>query len=165
MTPAFNKPDLRRIGESAFIEVLGTLLSLSGAVRESADNRPVSAAPDEMSSSVLLTGLRLYGSVHLRVPEAFVADAVRRLADLDGDAGNANELQDDVAGELANMVAGRVASRLAAEGYPCKLGTPSVSRNARLATENQDGVAYGRTDLICEGHRLSLEIQCCYADP
>jgi CheY-specific phosphatase CheX len=165
MTPAFNKPDLRRIGESAFIEVLGTLLSLSGAVRESADNRPVSAAPDEMSSSVLLTGQRLSGSVHLRLPQAFVAKAVRRLAGLDGDVGNANELQDDAAGELANMVAGRVASQLAADGYPCKLATPSVSRRARLPTEDQTGVAQGRTDLICEGHKLSLEIQCCYADP
>jgi len=54
---------------------------------------------------------------------------------------------------------------LAAAGYPCTLGTPSVSRNARLATKNQDAVAHGRTDLICEGHWLSLEIQCCEADP
>ena len=30
--------------------------------------------------------------------------------------------------------------------YPCKLGTPSVSRSARLAIKNQNGVAHGRTD-------------------
>jgi CheY-specific phosphatase CheX len=87
------------------------------------------------------------------------------LTGLAGDVGNANELQDDAAGELANMVAGRVASQLTADGYPCKLGTPSVSRCARLAAKNENGVAYGRSDLICEGHWLSLEIQCCYADP
>ena len=40
MTPASNKPDLRRIGESAFTEVLGTLLSLPATVRESADRQP-----------------------------------------------------------------------------------------------------------------------------
>ena len=78
---------------------------------------------------------------------------------------NANELQDDTAGELANMVAGRVAARLAADGYPCTLGTPSVSRSARLPIETQPGVDHGRTDLICEGHWLSLEIQCRYAAP
>jgi CheY-specific phosphatase CheX len=165
MTPAAHKPDLRRIGESAFTEVLGTLLSLPATVRESATDRPVSAAPDEISSSVLLTGQGLSGSVQLRLPQAFVAHAVRRLTGLDGDAGNANELQDDAAGELANMVAGRVASQLAVDGYSCKLGTPSVSRGARLTTESRNGVAHGRTDLICDGHWLSLEIQCCYADP
>jgi CheY-specific phosphatase CheX len=165
MTPASNRPDLSRIGESAFTEVLGTLLALPVTVRESTTDSPVSAAPDEISSSVLLTGQRLSGSVHLRLPQAFVAYAVRLLTGLDGDAGNANELQDDAAGELANMVAGRVASQLAADGFPCKLGTPSVSRSARLATKNQDGAAHGRTDLICEGHWLSLEIQCDYAAP
>jgi CheY-specific phosphatase CheX len=162
MTPASNRPDLRRIGAGAFTEVLDTLLSLP-SVRESADDRP--AAPDQISSSVLLTGQRLSGNVHLRLPLAFVAYAVRRLTGLDEDAENANELQDDAAGELANMVAGRVASQLAADGYSCKLGTPSVSRDAHIATQNQNGVAHERTDLICEGHRLSLEIQCCYADP
>ena len=165
MTPAPHQPDLRRIGASAFTEVLDTLLSLSATVQESADDRPGSAALDEISSSVLLTGQRLSGSVHLRLPQAFVAYAVRRLTGLDVDAGNANELQDDAAGELANMVAGRVASQLAADGYLCKLGTPSVSRNSCLATKNQNGVAHGRTELICEGHWLSLEIQCCYTDP
>jgi len=165
MTPPSDKPDLRRIGESAFTEVLGTLLSLPATIREPAADRPVSAAPDEVSSSVRLTGQRLSGSVHLRLPQAFVSYTVRRLTGLDGDAGNANELQDDAAGELANMVAGRVASQLAADGYPCKLGTPSVSRNSCLATKNQNGVAHGRTELICEGHWLSLEIQCCYTDP
>ena len=165
MTPASDKADLRRIGESAFLEVLDTLLTLSATVRESANDRPVSAAPDEISSSVLLTGQRISGSVHLGLPLAFVAYAVRRLTGLDGDAGNASELQDDAAGELANMVAGRVASQLAAAGYPCTLGTPSVSRNTRLATKNQTDVAHGRTDLICEGHCLSLDIQCCDADP
>jgi hypothetical protein len=57
MTSASNKPDLRRIGESAFTEVLDTLLSVPATVRESADDRP--AAPDEISSSVLLTSQRL----------------------------------------------------------------------------------------------------------
>ena len=162
MIPASTKPDLRRIGESAFTEVLGNLLSLSTTVRESANDSPVSAAPDEICSSVLLTGQRLSGSVHLRLPQAFVANAVRRLAGLEGDVGNANGLQDDAAGELANMVAGRVASQLAADGYPCTLGTPSVSRSARLPIETQPGADHGRIELICDGHCLSLELHCRY---
>jgi CheY-specific phosphatase CheX len=165
MTPASHQPDLRRIGASAFTEVLDTLLSLSATVQESADDRPVSAAPDEISSSVLLTGQRFSGSVHLRLPQAFVAYSVRRLTGLDVDAGNANELQDDAAGELANMVAGRVAARLAADGFPCSLGTPSVSRSPCLPIETEPGVDHGRTDLFCDGHWLSLKVQCRYALP
>ena len=163
MTPAAHKPDLRRIGESAFTEVLGTLLSLPATVRESATDRPVSDAPDQITSKVLLAGQRFSGSVLLQLPRAFVAHAVRLLTGLDGAARDA--VQDDAAGELANLVAGRVASQLAADGYPCKLGTPSISRGARLTAESRNGVALGRTDLICDGHWLSLEIQCCYAPP
>ena len=163
MTPAAQKPDLRRIGESAFTEVLGTLLSLPATVRESAKDRPVSDGPDQITSKVLLTGQRFSGSVHLQLPPAFVAHAVYLRTGLDGAARDA--VQDDAAGELANMVAGRVASQLAADGYPCKLGTPSISRGARLNAESRNGVALGRTDLICDGHWLSLEIQCCYAPP
>jgi CheY-specific phosphatase CheX len=165
MTPAAHRPDLGRIGESAFTEVLGTLLALPATVREPEIDGSVSAAPDEISSTVLLTGVRISGSVHLRLTRAFVAHAVRRLTGLDGDAGNANELQNDAAGELANMVAGRVAARLAADGYLCALGTPSVSRGAGLPVETRPGADYGRTDLICEGHWLSLELQCQYEDP
>ena len=165
MTPASNRPDLRCIGASAFTEVLGTLLSLPVTVPEPTNDGPVSDVLDSISSSVRLTGQRLSGSVHLQLTPAFVAHAVRLLTGLSGDAGNAIELQDDAAGELANLVAGRVASQLAVDGYPCKLGTPSVSRGARLPIEFQPGVHHGRNDLVCEGHWLSLEIQCCYADP
>ena len=163
MTLAPHQPDLRRIGASAFTEVLGTLLSLSATVQESADDRPVSAAPDEISSSVLLTGQRLSGSVHLRLPQAFVAYSVRRLTGLEGAARDA--VQDDAAGELANMVAGRVAAQLAADGFPCSLGTPSVSRSPCLPIETEPGVDHGRTDLFCDGHWLSLKVRCLYALP
>ncbi len=164
MTLTATKPDLRRIGERAFAEVLDTFWSLPATVRSSADNPPVSVAPDELSSLVQLTGQRLSGSVLLRLPPAFVADAVRRLTGLEGDVGVTNELQDDAAGELANLVAGRVASQLAAAGYPCKLGTPLVSRGSRLTTKDQNDVAHGCIELVCAGHCLALEIQCCYTD-
>lgn len=163
MIPATQRPNLRRIGESAITKVLGSFLSLSATVRESEDDSPISAASDEINSSVLLTGHRLSGSVHLRLPQAFVANAARRLAGLDGGAENANELEDDAAGELANMVAGRVASQLAADGYPCTLGTPSVSRSALPPIPTQPGSDHGRVELICDGHCLTLELHCRHA--
>ena len=163
MTSASQRPDLRRIGESAFTEVLNTLLPLPSAVGGPATHTALSDARDQITSSVLLTGPRLSGSVHVQLPKGFVTHAIHVLTGFDGAAAEANGLLDDTAGELANMVAGRVATRLAQDGYACTLGTPSVSHSARLPMENQAAVEHGRADLICEGHRLAVEIQCRYA--
>jgi CheY-specific phosphatase CheX len=165
MTLAANKPDLRRIGESAFMEVLGTQLSLSAVVENSASHTLLYGAPDQITSSVLLTGQRLSGSVRVQLPLAFVKHAVHLLTGIDGAAADARAVLEDTAGELANMVAGRVAIQLAADGYPCTLGTPSVSRSAFLPMETEPGVDHGRTDLLCDGHCLSLEVRCRYAVP
>ena len=165
MTLAANKPDLRRIGEGACTEVLATQLSLPVTLCNSSGHSPLSEAPNEIASTVLLAGERLSGSVHIQFPRAFVAHAAHLLTGLDNAAGDATAILEDTAGELANMVAGRVAVQLAAVGYPCTLGTPSVSRSARLPKEAEPGVDHGRTDLLCNGHCLSLEIQCRYAIP
>jgi CheY-specific phosphatase CheX len=165
MTPVTHRPDLHRIGESAFVEVLDTLLSLPATVRIPTGQGSISDGSDPITSTVLLAGQRLSGSVHVQLPLSFVARTVHRLTGLDGATPDANAVLDDAAGELANMVAGRVAARLAAEGYPCTLGTPSVSRGARLPLGSQPGTDHGRADLICAGHRLSLEVQCRYAIP
>jgi CheY-specific phosphatase CheX len=162
MTPASTRPDLHSIGKNAFTEVLDTLFALPVAVREAAGDAFVSGAQDQITSSVLLTGPRLSGWVFVQLPQAFVAHAVRLLVGQDGDAGDSNALEDDAAGELANMVAGRVAAQLGAHGYTCALSTPSISRSASLPIKTQPGIEHGRTDLICEGHRLSLEIRCHY---
>jgi CheY-specific phosphatase CheX len=161
MTSSSNKPDLRHIGESVLVEVLGNLLSLPATVQNSAGI--LSVAHDQITGTVPLSGQRLSGSVHVQLPQAFIAHAVHLLTGLDGAAGDITAVQDDAAGELANMVAGRMATQLAASGYPCTLGTPSVSRNTRSPIETQPGTDLGRVDVICAGHCLSLEIQCRFA--
>ena len=165
MTPDSNRPDLRQMGQSAFTEVLWSLLSLPATACDPAGHSPLSAPPDQITSRVSLAGPQLSGSVHVQLPLAFVSRAVHLLTGFDAADAGKNGLLDDTAGELANMVAGRLAALLAVEGYHCTLGTPSVSRSARLPIETPPGAGHGRTDLLCEGHRLSLEIQCCYPDP
>jgi CheY-specific phosphatase CheX len=163
MTRASSRPDLRRIGEGAFTEVLATQLSLPVTLCNSSGHSPPSEAPNEIASTVLLAGERLSGSVHIQFPQAFVEHAVHLLTGIDPTAADARAVLEDTAGELSNMVAGRVAVQLAAVGYPCTLGTPSVSRSAGLPKETEPGVDYGRTDLLCNGHCLSLEVRCRYA--
>jgi CheY-specific phosphatase CheX len=196
MTSAVNKPDLRRIGESAFTEVAAVCLSLPvtvrGApsqdlaggpdpVRSSGFSRlvggepaeagtpsgqaPQAGAGDQLVSRVALAGSRLAGSVQIQLPEAFIARAVRRLTGLEGAAPAGAAVLADAAGELANMVAGRVTAQLAAHGYPCTLGTPAVSRNADWPPALEPGAEHGRVEVWCDGHALSLQVQCRYAVP
>ena len=165
MTPVSPSPDLARIGECALAEVLKTFLSLPATVCGSADSSLLSSAPEPITSRVLLSGQRLSVDVHLQLPVAFLAQAVEQLTGLDGDSAEATALQEDTAGELANMVAGRVAAQLAASGYPCRLGTPSVARNATLPPAPGPGSDCGRTNLLCAGHSVWLEIQCRYQVP
>ena len=153
-------PDLARIAERAFTEVLATFLSLPAIPRTASAQQPLPEASNQLSATVLLSGNGLSATVQILLPAAFVAQAVKRLTGLQGAEGEA--IHEDTAGEIANMVAGRVAAQLAAEGYPCTLGTPSASRSAFLPAEAPPGTDGGRTDLICHGHCLSAEIHCRY---
>jgi len=165
MTPTSNRPDLQRIGQSAFIEVLSVLLSLPATVGNSSSHSSIPSAPDAITSTVRLTGQRISGSVQVLLPLAFVTHAAQLLTGLDGAASDTIALLDDTAGELANMVAGRAAVQLGAAGFPCTLGTPSVCRSASLPVETVPGMDHGRTELFCDGHWLSLELKCRYAVP
>jgi CheY-specific phosphatase CheX len=165
MTPASHGPDLSHIGESAFTQVLNTLLPLSSTSGNRDTYTALSDANDPITSTVLLAGPTLSGNVQVQLPKGFVKYATQLLTGIDGASADTNGLLDDTAGELANMVAGRVATRLAEDGYPCTLGTPSVFRSSPPPIEPQAGVERGRADLICEGHRLAVEIQCRYAAP
>jgi CheY-specific phosphatase CheX len=165
MTPASPRPDLRRIAEASLREVLGTLLSLSATLPNSSNQGLFSRPSDQITTAVQLAGPRLSGSVHLHLPRAFITRAAHVLTGLDGSAGETDALQHDTAGELVNMVAGRVAAGLATEGYVCTLGIPSVSHSLPLPSEVHPGMNRGRTELICEGHALSLEVQCLFARP
>ena len=165
MNLASHRPDLRRIGESSFREVLETLLPMPVTLRELAANSPISIVPDQITSWILLTGPRLSGSVRIQLPRPFVARVVRVLTGLDGAAAETKALLDDAAGEIANMVAGRVAVGLAATGYVCTLGMPSVACGTPVPIEIQSGVDQGRIDLLCEGYCLSLEVHCCFTSP
>jgi CheY-specific phosphatase CheX len=147
------------------MEVLGVCLPLPTTLRNSSSHGTLSDAPDQITSTVLFAGQRLTGSVHLHLPLAFVAQAVRRLTGLDGAGRDADVVLNDAAGELANMVAGRVAAQLAADGYPCKLGTPSVFRSAGWPAKKEPGMDHKRIEVFCDGHSLSLEVQCRYANP
>jgi CheY-specific phosphatase CheX len=108
---------------------------------------------------VKLTGQRVSGVVGLRVPRRFAEQAVLRLVGKDhprptGDTGAA-----DFAAELCNMLAGRVATRLRLQGYPCVLDIPEVIRGCHDLPKPEAGADGSRTIWSCQRHRLTLEMQ------
>lgn len=105
MTADTKKPDLGRIGENAFTEVLRVFLSLPVTVRNSSTHGHDSSTRDPIISTVRLAGPRVSGSVEVQLPLAFVAHAFRRLTGFESDARDATAALEDTAGELANMVA------------------------------------------------------------
>jgi len=165
MSAIAQKPDLRRIGESVFTEVVLALLSMPVTVQLAPSHTALPSAGDQIVSRVSLASPQLSGGVQVQFPLGFVALAVRRLIGVEGTAQATDALLDDAAGELANMVAGRVAAQLAAEGFPCKLGTPAVVRGEPPSAINQSDASRARTDFACEGHALSVEVHCRYAEP
>jgi CheY-specific phosphatase CheX len=151
-------PELGRVAASAITEVLATQFKLS-PIASTPAYEPVTGAPEKcLVGSVTLTGGRVSGGVHLRLPEAFVAKLTALLL---GQAATnvTNESAADVAGELCNMLAGRVAASLAAAGYSSKLSTPTVVRGHQLELEISPGARTCWSDWTCEGHLLTVALQ------
>jgi CheY-specific phosphatase CheX len=162
MTAAANKPDLRGMGEGAFIEVLKDLLSLSATPGPFPSPPVESDVPHLIASRVALDGPRVSGTVHIRLPQAFAARAVQLLTELADDSQDSTAAQTDVAAEIVNMVAGGVAARLRLNGYSCRLGTPSVSCDGSGMIQAEPGTDCGRAEIVCDGHRLEIEVHCRY---
>jgi CheY-specific phosphatase CheX len=165
MKPASSPPDLSRIGGRALREVFETLLSFS--VTEVSEVPPAGDESEDyrLVGIVTLNGDRLSGNVRLQLPEDFARLAVSRVVRDHGGEGPADLGIEDLVGELCNMIAGRVAASLRPEGYAALLDPPVVLRAAHLLPEPGPAREWGRTCWSCEGHVLTLEIQCRYPGP
>jgi len=162
MSSASLKPDLQRLGREALCEVLGALLDFPLTEGRSARETDAESPDGRLQGTVKLTGPHVSGTVHLQLSRAFARHAVVHLVGAThprppGDA----EVQ-DFAGELCNMLAGRVAAQLRSQGYPCELGVPEVVREPPGLPEPEPGTERGRTDWTCQGHRLALEMRLRY---
>ena len=168
MTAAANRPDLVRIAEAAVVEVLGHLpipMTARGKTAAGVHPEPPEIRPGEIVASIHLEGRRLTATLRLHAPEALLDRAVHCMTGAHPPAGDPRAIREDAAGELANMIAGRVATRLAAEGYPCTLSTPSIAPTALTSAQTPAEFETQRLDLLCEGHPLSLHLQFRYAGP
>lgn len=106
-------------------------------------------------ASVSLRARDWEGVVALEFSDRFASEALQWMLGDPGDAAGAR----DFAGELVNMVAGRMAVRLESTEGTCRLGTPDVRRREDPETQEGDSSVAGRTDWNCAGHSLSLRVR------
>jgi hypothetical protein len=112
-----------------------------------------------LKSEVGWSSVNLRGVVQIQLPQ----DLVREIGlVLLGDGPSASSVDvKDVAGEIANMVAGRVSALLAQEGLHGTLETPKVQEIKREEPENKKSevTLLQHGEWICGLRRFSLSMQ------
>ncbi|MBN9694074.1 MAG: chemotaxis protein CheX [Verrucomicrobia bacterium] len=149
MNTSLPASELTRWMGTALTEVVETLLG--GSVTNSTQV-PIPPTPTALVAEIALIGATSQGAVRLILPDAFVRSAAAALlGGSEADPRSEAQLK-DFGGEVANMVAGRLASELRRVGFPCTLGTPSVSRGWVAPSET---IVTG--EWLCQGFPLRLE--------
>lgn len=124
-------PDLDSIAAAAVRDVLGIGFRLH-LVAESLDE--IRESPSDaiwLTSSVNLVGTQTGGIVYLEVSEPLLDSLNQAIGGHSPDPSVRESEMADLAGELGNMIAGRIASGLTASGLCFTLSTPVVLRGRR----------------------------------
>lgn len=148
-------PEMDRIAAHALREVFVNQFKM-----------PAFAAPPDESSAaadklwliglVNLEGPQMRGGVRLHMSEPWLDKLNASIGNAGGDqAAKESELL-DLAGELCNMIAGRIGAGLAAAGRICTLGTPVVTRGRQRQPETGPGIRCSHTHWTCPGGTLTL---------
>lgn len=152
-------PDLDRIVADALREVLGTRFQRP-PLPVPAEEIP--GAPGDarwLTSSVNLEGAPGPGSVHLQISESLLDPLNASLGGGSSDPSARESELADLAGELANMVAGRISAGLAAAGHLFTLSTPVVLRGRQREAETGPAAIRSRTNWTCAGGALILSVR------
>ncbi len=98
------------------------------------------------------------GLVSVYVTETFARTLAGRMLGLPEDALGGDEVVDDVIGEVSNMIAGSVKSRLCDSGNACVLTMPTVARGTSLRSEAAGSSECRLLTLICDTEFVLIEL-------
>lgn len=120
--------DLERIAATALQEILSSVFAESVTATAPAAIEDATADPERVAAVAGFAGPRAQGTISLNLPHAWL----KRLAGTVTGGNGDDELEDsdvrDLAGELCNMLAGRITAALAGVGIASVLRTPEVRR-------------------------------------
>lgn len=159
MIPMNHGLDLDPIAAQAVRDVLATGFK----------SHPIPVLPDEipedsgdaswLTSLVNLEGTEACGIVHLEISESLLDRLNESLGDCSRDPSTRENDLADLAGELCNMIAGRIASGLAASRLRFALSTPVVLRERRTEAEGGAGQRRSRSGWTVGDGALILTIR------
>ena len=163
--------DLAQVARDAVPAVLREFLGLAATEAAGADAATARSSDVELCATVPLAGPEASGHVCLRLARGFALLALRQLHGGSPSGSFEEHEVRDFAGELCNLLAGRVAAELARVGEVCKLGVPEVvigadtlvaGRPAGGTTPSDPSPASALrscTIWSCAGHRLTLDLR------
>jgi hypothetical protein len=154
------KPDLEldRIAAHALRDVLVTQFKMPDFAASPDQSSSAAGDGDWLTGSVNLESPQMKGGVLLQMSEPWLSTLNASLGNASRDpAARQSELL-DLAGELCNMIAGRIGAGLAAAGRICTLSTPHVIRGRPQRADDGSGIKCAHTSWTCAGETLKLKV-------
>lgn len=158
MKPLPSAEALHRFGGNALTEVLLAWLQFP-ATELASGSEPATLPEPALLITVTWHGDTLSGALQLVVPDAFANHAAQVLLDSDS-AAPTDALRRDLCGELANMVAGRIAADLRSAGHSSTLGTPTVQPVSLPFADEAHPLGTTFTAWRCQGFPIGLHVRC-----
>jgi chemotaxis protein CheX len=128
---------METLTRAAVREVFKSMASLEVADEA---HSPIADGGGHVGASVGFVGDDTNGVVFLYMGAAFARRATGKMLGIPERELEGEETVNDAVGELANMIAGYVKTRLASSGRPCALTIPSIVRGRDLTVEGSAAV-------------------------
>jgi CheY-specific phosphatase CheX len=158
MKPLPSAEALHRFGGNALTEVLLAWLQFP-ATELASGSQPATLPEPALLITVTWHGDTLSGAVQLVVPDAFANHAAQVLLGSDS-AAPTDALRRDLCGELANIVAGRIAADLRSAGHSSTLGTPTVTPISLPFAGDAHSPDSSFSVWRCQGFPIGLHVRC-----
>jgi chemotaxis protein CheX len=155
MTQADQAIDLRQWVNEGVLSVFETMLATKPTPVE---NQALPHSQDRICGSVGFGGETVTGAVYLHFPEPLAQTITAMMLGLDPKEAQDEVSVNDVIGELCNMVAGGLKSRLCDTGAVCAVSTPAIIRGSNFQIESTPDVRHEVLQYVCWQHPFQVEL-------
>jgi chemotaxis protein CheX len=155
MTQADQAIDLRQWVNEGVLSVFETMLATKPTAVE---NQALPHSQDRICGSVGFGGETVTGAVYLHFPEPLAQTNTAMMLGLGPKEPQDETSVNDVIGELCNMVAGGLKSRLCDTGAVCAVSTPAIIRGSNFQIESTPDVRHEVLQFVCWQHPFRVEM-------
>ena len=154
-SPPASSFDVRESVAETLRSVFDTMLAMKV---ESVAADPPPHFADRVTGSVGFAGESVTGAVYLHLSSVFARQVAAAMLGTTPDQVGGDGEVNDVVGEVCNMLAGALKSRLCDDGVPCAISTPCIIRGTSFQIQALPEVRLERLAWICQDQRIAAEI-------